>query len=169
MEYFENRFNDPSFPFGFTNCFVAYEDTDEHDTLSDSVLGVIIGWHSGMDASYDFTTTPRLIRIVTEPSKPTSSLPYTMPGRTVMYLQSLESVFFRTIVDRLSGSKLLETYLRHMKKQYRINEVRLAHLEEDINVHRFFVHNKFNCYGSSIGFDGTPNPNIKTILCRRQI
>ena len=102
MEYFENRFNDPSFPFGFTNCFVAYEDTDEHDTLSDSVLGVIIGWHSGMDASYDFTTTPRLIRIVTEPSKPTSSLPYTMPGRTVMYLQSLESVFFRTIVDRLS-------------------------------------------------------------------
>lgn len=169
MEYFENRFNDPSFPFGFTNCFIAYEDTDEHDTLSDSVLGVIIGWHSGMDASYDFyddtqanQNSYRTIEAYIKPAlydarKDSNVL--TIFGISVLPDYRRQAI----------GSKLLETYLRHMKKQYRINEVRLAHLEEDINAHRFFVHNKFNCYGSSIGFDGTPNPNIKTILCRRQI
>lgn len=169
MEYFESRFDNPSFPFGFTNCFVAYEDTDEHGDLSDSILGVVIGWHSGMDASYDFYDDTQIdqnsYRTIEAHIKPALYDARANNGVLTIFGISVLPDYRRQGI----GSKLLKTYLQYMKKEYHIKEVRLAYPKEDIDAHRFFVRNGFSCHGSSISFDGTPNPQDIAVLCQRRI
>lgn len=172
IEYFESRFYDPSFPFGFTNCFVAYEDTDEHGDLSDSILGVVIGWHSGMDTPDDFYDD--------EPISFSSRLTLESRIQPILYeattVNDLLTIFGISVTpdyrNQGIGSKLLESYLQHIKKEcHHIQEARLTYPEENTGAHRFFAQNNFECYSHSnaINTDGTTNHQISVALCRRQI
>ena len=167
--YLQQHFDDASFPFGFTNCFVTYEDTDEDGYTSDSVLGMIIGWHERSDLSYDFyddtTDNIRSYNTIERCVKPAIYDAQAYPHTLTIFALSVDQNFHGYGI----GGRMLEEYLKYMQKTYQIDTVHLTCLADNLRARKFYEAHGFTKQSESIGFDGSDNPTLKTILYERRL